>query len=52
VDGIVRDRSHPNVGDVADHQEIRQKKQQGKLKSTALAPMVREEADNQYCGTF
>ena len=46
VDGIVRDRSYPNVGDVADHREIRQKKQQGKLKPTALAPMVREEADD------
>ena len=52
VDGIVRDRSHLNIGGVAEHREIRQKKQQGKLKPTAVAPMVREEADDQYCGTF
>src|SRR5580700_4083263 len=52
VDGIVRDRSHLNIGGVAEHREIRQKKQQRKLQPTAVAPMVRDEADDQYCGTF
>ena len=52
VDGVVRDRSHPSSGGVAEHREIRQKKQQGKLKPTAVTPVVREEADDQYCGTF
>jgi hypothetical protein len=52
VDDIVRDRSRPNIGGVAEHREIRQEQQQGKLKPTALAPMVKEEADDQYCGTF
>jgi hypothetical protein len=41
-----------HIGGVAEHREIWQKKQQGKLKTTAVAPMVREEADDQYCGTF
>ena len=50
VDGIVRDGSHPNIGAVAEHREIRQEKKQGKLKPTALAPMVKEEAADQYCG--
>src|SRR5580692_12336490 len=45
VDGIVRDRSHTNIGGVAEHREIRHKKQQGKSKRTALTPMVRQEAD-------
>ena len=43
VHGIVRDRSHSNISGVTKHREIWQKKQQGKLKPTALAPMVRGE---------
>ena len=52
VDSVVRDRSNPKIGGEAEHREIRQENQQGKLRPTAVAPMVKEETDDQYCGTF
>ena len=52
VDSVVSDRSHPDIDNEAEHREIRQETQQGKLKPTAVAPMVKQEADGQYCGTF
>ena len=52
VDGVIRKRPQTNVGEVAEHREIRHKKQQGKLKPTAVAPMVGEETEDENSGTF
>jgi len=52
MDGVVRDRSHTSIGDVAKHREIRDKKQQGKLEPTAVARMIGEETEGEDGGTF
>src|SRR5579863_63819 len=45
---VIRDRSNANVGGIAEHRDVRHKKQQRKLKPTSLYGMIGEEADDQY----
>src|SRR5579875_173847 len=49
---VIRDRSNANIGGVAEHRDVRDKKQQRKLKPASLEPVIGEEADGQYSRAF
>jgi hypothetical protein len=52
VNRIIGDRSQASIGKIPEHRNIRHKQQYGKLKPTAVAPMIGEDAQTEDGGAF
>ena len=49
---VIRDRTNANVGGVAEHRDVRHKKQQRKLEPTSVDKIISREADDKYRRPF